>query len=172
MVGAVGVNDRKERGTVLFILALTHAVDAQHILRAARRAQAHIHQRLVAEHDVGRQSLALGGVEPQLAQLVEQLQSGARQRVHRAAALRLRCAGLLRLTLRRQLDQHLPAGLQRGNIPYVQHGVLVVALHQISILQQLGQQAFQRLARGVLHPAVALEALGSQLPQTRTVRAL
>ena len=62
--------------------------------------------------------------------------------------------------------------LQRGNIPDVQHGVLVVALHQISILQQLGQQAFQRLARGVLHPAVALEALGSQLPQTRTVRAL
>ena len=160
---------------VLGKLALTHAVDLFHILQLAGRFGAHVHQGLVAKHQVGRQLFGLGQPHAQGAQLLEQIGAVAGQGgfalLRRLAGLVLfgRCFGRFRLG--RQLDHHLRPLLQRRDVAHVQHGVLVVGLDKVALLQQLGQQAVQFVPRAVLQLAVTAVIHRAQLPQAGHVGA-
>ena len=168
MLAAVILDGSKKLLAVLGKLALTHAVDLFHILQLARRFGAHVHQGLVAKHQVGRQLFGLGQPHAQGAQLLEQIGAVAGQGgfalLRRLAGLVLfgRCFGRFRLG--RKLDHHLRPLFQRRDVAHVQHGVLVVGLDEVALLQQLGQQTVQFVPRAVLQLAVTAVIHRAQLP--------
>ena len=101
---------------------------------------------------------------PQRAQLGKECKPCTGQAVHDAAVLWLR-GGALRLLPGRQPHKDLRTLLQRGDVTQTQHSVLVIGLYKVAVLQKLGQQPVQRIARQRLQGAVAFQARCAKLPQ-------